>query len=184
MHSRAVLDLLISRPLADFEYIFLKGNHEQSLVRFLSDGDNSLNWLAHGGIPTIYSYGVQPPDPPTDPDKLLRTRTELASKIPQEHLKFLTELDLLHTDGDYLFVHAGLKPGVPLDQTRESDLLWIRDEFLNATTPFEKVVVHGHSIAYEPDFQPNRNGIDTAAFASGRLTCLVLEGTLQEILTS
>jgi serine/threonine protein phosphatase 1 len=184
MDSRAVLEQLLTQPLPGFEFIYLKGNHEEGLLRFLFEGDNALGWLTYGGISTIYSYGAKPPDPLTDPDKLLKARIELAAMIPQAHIKFLTELRLTYTDGDYLFVHAGLKPGVPLDQQRESDLLWIRDEFLEATTPFEKVVVHGHSIAPQPDFHRNRIGIDTAAFASGRLTCLVLEGTQQDVLTS
>jgi serine/threonine protein phosphatase 1 len=87
-------------------------------------------------------------------------------------------------DGDYLFVHAGLKPGIPLEKQSEADLFAIRDEFLNSPAVFERVVVHGHSISYQVEFRDNRIGIDTGAFASGRLTCPVLEGTEREILSS
>lgn len=182
--SRGVLDLLIQKPLTGFEYVFLKGNHEIGLLRFLLHGENTLEWLAYGGIPTIYSYGAKPPDPPTDRDKLVKARVDLARKIPQEHLKFLTRLKPYHIEGDYLFVHAGIRPGVPIEKQSEDDMLWIRDDFLNATAPFEKFVVHGHSIVPKPDIRPNRIAIDTGAFASGKLTCLILEGTHQEFLTS
>lgn len=181
--SRAVLDLLTATPLAGFDHVFLKGNHEHELLRFLAEGDNP-RWLKYGGTETVYSYGAKPPDTPNDSDGLLKARVELASKIPPGHLRFLTSLKSYYVDGDYLFVHAGMKPGVPLDKQSEADLLGIRDEFLNSTAAFEKIVVHGHSVSYQVEFRDNRIGIDTGAFASGHLTCLVLEGTEREILSS
>jgi serine/threonine protein phosphatase 1 len=181
--SRAVLDLLTAAPLAGFDHVFLKGNHEHELLRFLAEGDNP-RWLKYGGTETIYSYGAKPPDSPDDSDALLKARVELASKIPPDHLRFLTSLKSYHVDGDYLFVHAGVKPGVPLEKQSEADLLGIRDEFLNSPAAFEKIVIHGHSVSYQVEFRDNRIGIDTGAFASGHLTCLVLEGTGREILSS
>jgi serine/threonine protein phosphatase 1 len=181
--SRAVLDVLIARSLPGFDYVYLKGNHEHELLRFLADGDNP-RWLKYGGTETVYSYGAKPPDPPTDRDAVLKARVELASKIPPEHLRFLTSLKPYYVDGDYLFVHAGLRPGIPLAKQSEADLLAIREEFLNAPDAFEKIVVHGHSISYAVEYRNNRIGIDTGAFASGRLTCLVLEGTERDILSS
>jgi diadenosine tetraphosphatase ApaH/serine/threonine PP2A family protein phosphatase len=183
MDSRAVLDLLIARSLPGFDHVFLKGNHEHELLRFLAEGDNP-RWLKYGGTETIYSYGAKPPDPPTDSDAVLKARVELASKIPPEHLRFLTALKSYYVDGDYVFVHAGVRPGVPLEKQSEADLLSIREEFLNSPEAFEKIVVHGHSISYQVEFRDNRIGIDTGAFASGHLTCLVLEGTAREILSS
>jgi serine/threonine protein phosphatase 1 len=161
----------------------LKGNHEHELLRFLAEGDNP-RWLKYGGRETIYSYGAKPPDSPDDSDALLKARVELASKIPPDHLRFLTSLKSYHVDGDYLFVHAGVKPGVPLEKQSEADLLGIRDEFLNSPAAFEKIVIHGHSVTYQVEFRDNRIGIDTGAFASGHLTCLILEGTGREILSS
>jgi serine/threonine protein phosphatase 1 len=181
--SRAVLDLLIARSLPGFDHVFLKGNHEHELLRFLAEGDNP-RWLKYGGTETIYSYGAKPPDSSTDSDAMLKARVELASKIPPEHLRFLTSLKPFHVDGDYLFVHAGLRPGVKLEKQSEADLLGIREEFLTSAAAFEKVVVHGHSISHEVEFRDNRIGIDTGAFASGRLTCLILECAERKIISS
>ena len=103
--------------------------------------------------------------------------TSLARSIPQRHLQFLDALDLSFSCGDFLFVHAGIRPGVPIRRQREEDLLWIRDEFLFCEQPFEKFVVHGHTPVPAPDIRSNRVNIDTGAFATGRLTCIAIEGT-------
>lgn len=182
--SRAVLDLLITDPLPGFEEVFLKGNHEEGMLRFLADGSNALFWVAYGGIATMFSYGVKPPDPVTDDGEVQRARKDLADKLPPEHLDFLTHLQRYRIEGDYLFVHAGIRPGVAIEDQREEDLLWIRDDFLHSHQEFGKLVVHGHSISRQPDIQFNRIGIDTGAFASGTLTCLVLEGTKQDLIST
>jgi serine/threonine protein phosphatase 1 len=95
--------------------------------------------------------------------------------LPEAHLDFLENLKLQTGDGDYLFVHAGIRPGVPIEAQAEDDLIWIRDEFLNSDEAFGKVIVHGHSPAFAPVVRPNRIGIDTGAVFSGRLTALRLE---------
>jgi serine/threonine protein phosphatase 1 len=182
--SRAVIEMLVNEKLSGFEHVFLKGNHEDGMLRFLADGSNALFWVAYGGIATMFSYGVKPPDPATSEDEVIRARKELAKKLPPEHLDFLAKLEPYRIEGDYLFVHAGIRPGVPIEMQREEDLLWIRDEFLRSQQEFGKCVVHGHSISRQADFQPNRIGIDTGAFASGTLTCLVLEGTKQELIAT
>jgi calcineurin-like phosphoesterase family protein len=182
--SRAVIEMLVNDPLPGFEHVFLKGNHEEGMLRFLADGSNALFWVAYGGIATMFSYGVKPPDPATDEVEVIRARKELARKLPPAHLDFLAKLEPYRIEGDYLFVHAGIRPGVPIEAQREEDLLWIREEFLRSQQEFGKCVVHGHSITRQPDFQPNRIGIDTGAFASGTLTCLVLEGTKQDLLAT
>lgn len=184
MESRGVLDLLIHDPLPGFEHVFLKGNHEDGMLRFLADGSNAMFWVAYGGIATMFSYGVKPPDPVTDENEVARARKDLAKKLPPEHLEFLSTLERYHVEGDYVFVHAGLRPGVALEAQRDEDLLWIRDDFLSSNEEFGKLVVHGHSISREPDIRANRIGIDTGAFASGSLTCLVLEGTKQDLIAT
>ena len=174
--SRAVIDCLLHHQPADFTCIFLKGNHEDAMVRFLDGEAIGASWIDQGAIATFFSYGVRPPRRPADAADLMRARNELAANLPDGHLDFLRALPLSHIEGDYLFVHAGLRPGLSLEQQDSEDMIWIRDEFLRSNFDFGKVVVHGHNIALEPEIRPNRIGIDTGAFASGRLTCLVLDG--------
>jgi serine/threonine protein phosphatase 1 len=184
MESRGIIDLLINQPLPGFEHVFLKGNHEDGMLRFIGGDGNALGWVAYGGIATIFSYGVKPPNPVTDENELRRARTEMAKKLPPSHLDFLANLKRYHIEGDYLFVHAGLRPGIAIEQQRDEDILWIRDEFLRSDFNFGKQIVHGHTITPEADIRPNRIGIDTGAFASGHLTCLVLEGTQQHLIST
>lgn len=175
--SRQVIERLIDQPLPGFEAVHLLGNHEDSLLRFLDDSAAGPAWLFYGGEATVASYGIDPHlRPPRGEDPMLMIQTELRRRLPQRHLDFLRGLKLTHTEGDYLFVHAGVRPGVPLDRQAPEDLLWIRREFLTSTVDHGWVVVHGHSISTWPENRANRIGIDTGAFASDRLTCLVLEG--------
>lgn len=175
--SPAVIDLLLNETLPSFESIHLKGNHEDSLLRFLDDISVGPAWLLYGGAQTLLSYGVRPPYGAGRGEDLTRAQRELREKLPARHRRFMQGLKLTHVEGDYLFAHAGVRPGVALDQQQEEDLLWIRDEFLLSDAEFGKIVVHGHTITSRPDVQRNRIGIDTGAFASGTLTCLVLEGS-------
>jgi serine/threonine protein phosphatase 1 len=108
----------------------------------------------------------------------------MRKRLPERHLAFLKTLRLSHEEGDYFFVHAGVRPGVPLDKQREADMIWIRNLFLDSPLDHGRVVIHGHTIVDEPVFQPNRIDIDTGAYASGRLTCLALEGTKQRIIAT
>ena len=184
LDSRGVIDLLLAEPLAGFERIHIKGNHEDTVLRFLEDEQVGPGWLTYGGAPTLYSYGIQPPDSAADANGLVRARRELAQKLPPDHLAFLRDLVLTHEEGGYLFVHAGLRPAVPLESQDPEDLMWIRDEFLRSDDDFGRIVVHGHSITDEPEVRANRIGIDTGAFASGRLTCLVLDGATRSIIST
>ena len=174
-HSRGVVDLLLGEPLPGFTSVFLKGNHEDSLVRFLSDAEAGPQWFTYGGAATLYSYGVRPPQLNADLEDLLRAQREFTQKLPQQHLAFFDRLSLMHIEGDYAVVHAGIRPRIALERQETQDLLWIRDEFLQSSVDFGKIIVHGHSISEAPIVRPNRIGIDTGAFASGRLTCLVLD---------
>jgi len=173
--SRGVVSRLIERR-CERELVCLMGNHESFMLAFLRDPAVLRHWLPNGGLATLESYGVQV--------RLLaglRTQDrliaeELRHKLPREHEDFLSKLPYAFPCGDYLFVHAGIRPEVSLDRQSPDDLLWIRDEFLLSTSAFEKIVVHGHTPVAKPEIHPNRIAIDTGAFLTGRLTCLVLEG--------
>ena len=128
-----------------------------------------------GGVPTLLSYGVKIAGR-TDPEAEEETAIAFRRALPESHLSFLESLVLSFNCGDYFFAHAGARPGIPLRQQYRQDLLWIRDDFLLHEEDFGKVVVHGHTPATEPEIRRNRINIDTGAYATGRLTCLVLEG--------
>jgi serine/threonine protein phosphatase 1 len=177
LQSRAVIDTLLDQPLDGFEAIHLKGNHEAMMLQFLADPRAASGWLEIGGNATLLSYGVKPKEEQSLLKRLAEAQEQLQRNVPAAHLSFLEGLRLHHTEGDYLFVHAGLKPRVPLDEQRERDLLWIRDDFLESTIDHGKTVVHGHSISWDPEVKANRINVDTGAFASGVLTCLVLDGS-------
>jgi serine/threonine protein phosphatase 1 len=172
--SREVLDLLLgSAPTK--EAVFLRGNHETFVHRFLSEPAILDEWRLCGGLETLVSYGLKPSINPGGPEQT-RLAEELAEAMPKRHLEFLASLDLSFSCGDFLFVHAGIRPGVPVRKQREEDLLWIREEFLFCEQRFEKFIVHGHTPVPMPDLRSNRINIDTGAFATGRLTCIVIEG--------
>ena len=127
------------------------------------------------------SYELRPSFNSTLDEQLYLARS-LARIFPPGHAEFLRNLDLTFTCGDFFFVHAGVRPGVPLHLQRDEDLLWIREEFLSSEQDFGKVIVHGHTPVMEPEFRPNRINIDTGAFATGRLSCLVIEGDQLQML--
>ncbi len=175
-HSFQVIGMLTAKPLEGFEAVFLKGNHEDMLLSFLEGGVFGDAWLLNGGVETLGSYGVYIDGAAADAEELRAARREFRQAPPPSHLDFLQGLSLSHAEGDYFFAHAGVNPGAPLENQREVDLLWIREDFLNYRGPFAKIVVHGHTIYTSPCVRPNRIGIDTGAYKSGCLTCLVLEG--------
>lgn len=179
-----VIEHLRGEPPASFERICLIGNHEAYLLRFLEDSAVAPAWMANGGRETLWSYGIAPPDRPSDPDEAAEVQAALLDRMPASHIAFLRSLALSHREGDYLFVHAGVRPGVPLEYQDPEDLIWIRDEFLEDQRDFGAVVVHGHSIRREPENFANRIGVDTGAYASGSLTCVVLKGTERRFLST
>lgn len=176
MNSREVMELLLDNPLPGFEAIHLLGNHEQTLMDFLRYPEQAAGWLSWGGRETVLSYGISAP-PGLGKEDAERIRDDLARVVPQRHVRFLESMRSFHSEGDFLFVHAGIRPGVSLQEQNNSDLLWIRQDFLESEDDHGCVVVHGHTISDEVVIRPNRIGIDTGAFASGILTCLVLEGS-------
>lgn len=155
--------------------VFLLGNHEEVLLR-IAAGEAALipSWLRFGGAQCLKSYGG-------DPLKIAIKGDEAAVEairavLPQEHLEFLRTFADTCRFGDYLFVHAGIRPGVALDQQTQLDLRWIREPFLADDTDHGFVVVHGHTIRPEIEERPNRIGIDTGAYSTGVLTALVIDG--------
>ena len=182
--SRQVIDFLLDDPAPGFESVFLKGNHDACLLAFLEDAGAGPEWLGVGGQATLLSYEVRMPPGPRNATHLESVREELARALPPDHKAFLEGLSLFHVEGSYAFVHAGVRPGVELEDQQERDLLWIRDEFIDDRRDHGRVVVHGHSVIDRPEVLPNRIGIDTGAYATGRLTCLVLEGESQRFLAT
>ena len=187
LQSRSVIDFLISDRLDGFETVFLMGNHEEALLRFYHDASFGKQWVRYGGGETLYSYGFQPPNTRsslTSHEAMQAAKkawdqvwTGFRDRLPKEHLEFYASLKTHHIAGDYLFVHAGVRPDVPLDQQSDRDMLWIRDEFLDDAAEFEHVIVHGHTPA-DDVFRDNRRiGLDTGAFISGRLSAARLFGT-------
>jgi serine/threonine protein phosphatase 1 len=154
---------------------FLMGNHEEVLLKAAAGDLRALRFLVRiGGRETLLSYGISEAEyDALDFDDLMAL---LREKIPAAHLDFLSGFESWIEAGDYLFVHAGLRPGIAVEDQKTSDLCWIREDFLSHRDSFGKMVVHGHSITEEIDERPNRIGIDTGAFASGRLTAIGLEG--------
>jgi serine/threonine protein phosphatase 1 len=173
-HSRQVLDLLIDRRLAHAT-MFLMGNHELLASQVVRDSTAMTAWKRIGGGATLVSYGVTVPDR-ADPNAEERAAIAFRQALPESHCHFLESLALTFTAGDFFFAHAGVRPGIRLTKQSQHDLLWIRDDFLLHEEDFGKVIVHGHTPAAQPDIRPNRINIDTGAYATGRLTCLVLEG--------
>jgi serine/threonine protein phosphatase 1 len=171
--SRQVIDLLIERRRGN-AIVLLKGNHEECALRFLNDPTVLSEWKNIGGLNTVLSYGVTPTRR-DDPRSQQQVATAFGHSMPESHRRFLQGLALSFTCGDFFFAHAGVRPGIPLQEQSQRDLLWIREDFLLHEEHFGKIVVHGHTPARQPEVRPNRINIDTGAYATGQLTCLVLE---------
>jgi serine/threonine protein phosphatase 1 len=173
--SAEVIERLRTYRHPNVRPIFLLGNHEEVLLRIL-DGETSLipNWLRFGGAQCLKSYGLAPRKVAMagEPEALAMIR----GAVPQQHVAFLRSFVDSCRFGDYLFVHAGIRPGVDLQEQRQSDLRWIREPFLLDQSNHGFVVVHGHTISTEVEEKFNRIGIDTGAFATGVLTALGIEG--------
>jgi len=176
LYSREVIDRLVELKASTSGLHFLKGNHEQAMIQFLEDPGVGHVWLEYGGLETLHSYGVHCVKSSADTGAFEQARSELASNLPEAHLEFLRELDICVEYGDYFFVHAGVRPGVPLQDQQEEDMLWIRDEFLRADARPEKVIVYGHTPSENPVDKSWRIGVDTGAYMTGRLTAVALQG--------
>lgn len=183
--SRGVLRLLAGLPtVAEGEWRFLKGNHEQAMLGFLEDPSAGPKWCEYGGDSALRSYGLRVPDLAHRTEAWARVAADLRHKLTAPELAFLENLELSVTVGDYFFSHAGARPGVALDRQAPEDLMWIRQPFLNSSVGFQQVVVHGHTPAKEVQADSRRIGIDTKAYDSGVLTALRLEGRERSLLQS
>ena len=158
--SFQVVDYLVNLKKRHADIVFLKGNHEEMLDRYLT-GKDRLTFLYNGGQQTLDSYMRRP----LSPDMPL---------IPTDHLDFFQSLQLYYETEEYIFVHAGLKKRVPLHKQKPDDLLWIRKKFIDTKYNFGKPVVFGHTPLPEPLLQQNKIGIDTGAVYGNKLTCVQL----------
>ena len=175
-NSAQVLERLRTYRRDGVRPVFLLGNHEEVLLRILN-GDSELisKWRWFGGSECLQSYGM-------DPASLTGLNGEAAvavvrNALPPAHVEFLESFDDSLRFGDFLIVHAGIRPGIEIEQQRQTDLRWIREPFLFDETDHGFVVVHGHTITPRVDVRPNRIGIDTGAYRTGVLTALGIEGT-------
>lgn len=176
--SRGVIETLIAFRSGDIPAQFLLGNHDRYVLAYLEDPDwydLRYHWLADnlGGAQTLASYGIVG----ADASRPAATRDAFAAALPAAHRAFLASAALSVRRGGYVFAHAGIRPGVPLAAQDPEDLVWIREPFLTSTADFGFKVVHGHTIAKSVEHHPNRIAVDTGAFRTGVLSCVVLEGT-------
>lgn len=171
--SKQVVDYLIQLSRPGWEIVKLIGNHEYSMLEYLKNPEIYASWRAYGGAETLLSYGVKPPLF-SDAKEIGRAHQDFVAKFPREHFVFLSGLPYSHEVGDYFFVHAGVRPGIPLKEQVAEDLMWIRDDFLVCDQYFGKVIVHGHTPAEKPIARSNRIGVDTGAYATGQLTAVKL----------
>ncbi|OEJ66524.1 metallophosphoesterase family protein [Magnetovibrio blakemorei] len=178
-----LLSTLATHPVfSTFERHFLKGNHDHMMEQFLRGEDAGKLWLKSGGRDTLASYGVQDARVDDTPEEALQEQA--LSLIPTPHRRFLCALRLTHREGDYVFAHAGLRPGVPLAEQSADDVMWIRAPFLRSSASFGAIIVHGHTPSDVPHILKNRISVDTRAWVSGTLTALVLEGRQQRFLST
>ncbi|MBO9709898.1 MAG: serine/threonine protein phosphatase [Caulobacter sp.] len=187
--SREVIDRLMALEAraaerGEFEPRFLLGNHEQTMLAFLDGPEGGPAWADFGGGATLASYGVPPPPGRGDAAAWADVQARFKAAVPPGHVAFLRRLELSARYGDYLFVHAGVRPGVPLDRQDPEDLVWIRGDFLNTAHRLGVVVVHGHTPAEAPFLGADRINIDTGAYATGVLTAVRLDGGPPVVLQS
>ncbi len=173
--AAVIARLLRGSPLPGVPMVNLLGNHEHTMLEALSgERAAATDWLFAGGRPALESYGVDPDAP----------RETWPAAVPPAHLDFLRNLSLMHQEGGYAFVHAGIRPGVALQHQARDDLLRMRQPFLYSEASFGAVVVHGHTPVKAPVVRHNRIAIDTGAVFGGKLTCVVLEGDTIGFLTA
>jgi serine/threonine protein phosphatase 1 len=174
--SSGVVDLALMGPGIECECVYLKGNHEAMLLEFLDGVRGSQIWRMNGAHTTFRSYGV-------DADSEDRIcRDALRAALSPTQTAFFRNLKLTHIEGDYLFVHAGLRPGRPLKNQDDADLMFIRNPFLDSLEDWGYTVVHGHTTVAEPDIRENRIDIDTGAVWTGRLTAMAFHGVTRDVI--
>jgi len=173
-------DLLIRMHEAIDAEIALRGNHDDQMLNFLKASGEWRLFTDHGGDATASSYGVAADF--ATPRMIETSRAALNAAMPAAHRAFLDALPYQASFGDFMFCHAGVRPGVPLDRQDRHDLIWIRDAFLLDHGLHERVIVHGHTPVETVDIRRNRVNLDTRAFASGRLSAMSIEGGVKRIM--
>ena len=183
LDSRGVIDQLCNLA-ADpaLEVHFIRGNHEDRMEAFLTEPAVGPSWCDYGGRDTLMSYGVNPPPMRGDEAAWAEASRALGEAMPAHHHAFLASQEFSVTVGDYFFVHAGARPGVPLINQSPEDLMWIRQAFLDHAAPFEQVVVHGHTPTEVVHSDGRRIGVDTGAYATNVLSAVRLEGESRVLL--
>jgi serine/threonine protein phosphatase 1 len=180
--SAEVLQRLASKDWP-VPFVALLGNHEQMLLKFLNDETYLEAWQHFGGLETLYSFGI-------DVRKVVQTSAfaeaqhQLKGLLPKSTRDFIAAMPCSYQLGDYYFCHAGIRPGIALADQRAEDLLWIRGDFTESTAEHEKIIVHGHTPVEQPEVRVNRINIDTGAYITGTLTCLVLEENKRRFLST
>ncbi|MDP5280667.1 metallophosphoesterase family protein [Sphingomonas sp. DG1-23] len=179
--SAQVIEFALGLESSAWNCRFLLGNHEEVFLKALTGDLKALAFFIRiGGRETILSYGVSEAEyAESDYPELLEL---LVARVPASHVEFLNRFEDLIVAGDYAFVHAGVRPGQQLADQRTRDLRWIRSEFLDHPEDHGKIIVHGHTVTDDAQFRHNRIGIDTGAYASGKLTALALEGAERWVL--
>jgi serine/threonine protein phosphatase 1 len=180
--SSRVLERLAHRDFP-VPFVALRGNHEQMFLNFLAEPAYLATWRQFGGLEALHSFGVDLRDAREGRD-YERAHAKLVEAMPPDVRAFLEQTATSFEAGGYFFCHAGVRPNVPLASQLDKDMMWIREDFLRSPAYHGKVVVHGHTPVTEPDMRPNRINIDTGAYASGRLTSVVLEGTSRRFLST
>lgn len=186
--SRGVIDYLSQGRAAGRDWIILKGNHDRMFARFLRDPEEpepglraGLSWLHPrlGGGETLASYGLR-----SATDRPVRkVHDDALSAVPADHLAFIDALPTWHQIGDVLFVHAGIRPGIPMAAQTETDLVWIRDPFLTETASHGPLIVHGHTAIDTPTHYGNRVNVDSSVAYGGPLSAVAFEGSEVFLLT-
>ena len=181
--SRQVIETLMSDTF-ECSTAFIRGNHEQMLLDFLEGAEAGPMWVRNGAMATLQSYGVDVSDFTVEGSRIDYQALQDAFRraLPEDHAAFYTGLPLSLVVGGYFFVHAGARPGIPLHLQKPSDLLWIREGFVDRDAEFERIVVHGHTPVEQPYLGKYRINLDTGAYLTNRLTCLVLETRERRIL--
>ncbi len=183
-NSKEVLELLSQGSAGRLTFHCLRGNHDDIILRLFKDHSLAQGWFHYGGLQTLRSYGIPAAHATQDFDELFHMRKQLEDHMPNAHKRFLENLPYTARYGDYLFTHAGIHPGRPLEEQDPHHYMWMREPFLSCDDPLVVMVVHGHSIRLKPECRVNRIGIDTGAYVTGHLTCLVLEDETQRFLST
>ena len=184
LQSKSVVDLIISQEWGDINAVFLRGNHEQTLLDFLENPQIGPQWLDYGGRETLMSYGVQMPRLRLNSGDWEDVCMEFRERLPANHLTFFRSLRTWFELGNCYFVHAGVDPSRSLEMQSDSDRMWIRDKFLDYDHPLDRVIVHGHTPEENPIWDGRRIGIDTGAYITNRLTAARIDSHAVKFLST